>query len=378
MRKFAFLVLCLLTFYLAGMYRYLTLAILACLELAALPVLFLVSRYLKNHLSVEALQHGGAAVKEASYECGVRVNNTGRLPVGSFRIRIECGYEREGGCEVKYVYGCCGRGETEFCFEISGRHCGLLHLRMERLSAYDYLSLFCSSKKIGEELRIAVFPPERELAIELPSLCNRESRLLQEQIIGQGQESRGEIRQLREYREEDSRRHIHWNQSAKTGQLWVKEYERESEGVLALYLNLNGLEEASAHRLDCFYELLSALILGLLKKTAAVRVSWHNGQRMCTEDVGSAAQCRDILAALYRVFRPAERRVQSGQARSAAEGSTKRSGAAEYRSVLFQEADLRDGFTLNAELGWYWRDSLVFQFSEENLRRQMEGRTFVV
>lgn len=377
MRKFAFLLLCLLTFYLAGMYRYLTLAVLACLELALLPVLFLVSRYQKRHLSVEALQHGGAAVKGASCVCGVRVNNTGKLPVSSFGIRLECGYGREAKREVKHVYGGCERGETVLRFEISGRHCGLLYLRMNRLLVHDYLSLFSASKKLEEEVRIAVFPRERELDVELPSLCNRESRLLQEQITGQGQESRSEIRQLREYREEDSRRHIHWNQSAKTGQLWVKEYERETDGVVSLYLKLDGLEEASAHRRDCFYELLSALLLGLLKKNRAVRVGWHNGGRMCAEDVGNAAQCREILLALYHTLSAAEGPT-GGPSAAKRQSAEERQSPAECMGRLSRESDWWDGFILNGELGWYWGDSLVFQFSEEELERQIERRTYVV
>lgn len=351
MKKFAFLLLCLFTFYLAGMYLSLTLMVLACLELGFLPVLFFMSRYLKRHLTVDALQHGGAAVKGDSYGCAVRVKNTGRLPVSRFGIRLECGYGREERREVKHVYGGCERGETTMSFEVCGRHCGLLYLRMSRLLTYDYLSLFSASKRLEEEVSIAVFPRERELDVELPSLCDRESRLLQEQTVGQGQESRDEIRQLREYREEDSRRYIHWNQTAKTGQLWVKEYERETNGVVFLYLELEGFEEASAHRRDCFYELLSALILGLLKKIKAVRVSWYSGRRMCEEDVGNAAQCRDILLALYR---------------------------AERVGSLSRESDLREGFVLDAKLGWYWRDSLVFQFSEEELERQMEGTSFVI
>ena len=50
-------------------------------------------------------------------------------------------------------------------------------------------------------------------------------------------ESDQEIRQIREYRPGDARRFIHWNQSARTGDLWIKEYERQEEPCAVLLLD---------------------------------------------------------------------------------------------------------------------------------------------
>jgi len=359
MKKLFFIFLGMLTFYLAGMYRYRSLMVLACLEAVFFLILFLLSRYFKRNLSVKVLRHSDSVEKGEPLTCGLRVDNRGKLPVSLFRIRILYGYGRGHRPAVRHIYGGSERGEKTLRFEILGSYCGMMYLNMSRLRTYDYLSLFSSSRKMEEEIRIAVFPRERALGVELPSLCYEEDSLMQEHFAGHGQDAHHEIRQLREYRPEDSRRHIHWKQSARTGQLLVKEYEKEFDYHVRLNLLLEGFPEADDARLDDFYELLSALLLGLLEK-AAVEVCWYDRhqRRLVEMEAACPAQCREVLLALYGM----EARERTGDA----DGE-------------MSEADPgQDGFRLDLDLGWYWNDSLIFRFSREEMDDQIAHRVFVV
>lgn len=241
--------------------------------------------------------------------CGIRVINKGKLPVSRFGVRLRYRYGHGSNGKgifqrkTKMIYGGCDRGESVLHFEISGCYCGRMHLQISGLYAYDYLSLFSSRRKVNEEIEAAVFPKERELYIELPSFSYRENNQSQGLAAGQGVDAHSEIRQLREYRTEDSNRYIHWNQSARTGMLVVKGYEKETDFAVELLLDVAGLGGAKASETDAFYELVSALVLGLLKRAAAVRVHWYDGHKKCLADAGvvNAGQCRDMLLKLYRI-----------------------------------------------------------------------------
>lgn len=74
-----------------------------------------------------------------------------------------------------------------------------------------------------------------------------------------------EVRQIREYRDGDSVRHIYWNQTARRDSLWVKEYEEETKGRAVLFLDLKDGKDKTESALDAFYTLAQALIQGLMR-----------------------------------------------------------------------------------------------------------------
>ena len=366
MKKLNYMILCLITFYLAGMYRYLPLMVLAVLEIAFLAVSYGLSHYFRRNLSVKAMRHSDSVQAMTSLSCGVEVHNTGKLPITRFRIRVLFGYGPGTGQEKKYIYSDSDRGEDILHYEIKGDFCGMMHLYMDRLQVYDYMSLFSASKKLREEVKIAVFPQERALHIELPSLCCQENELLRELVPAGGAEAHSEVRQLREYHVEDSKRYIHWNQSARMERLMVKEYEKESDIRVSLYLELDGIEKTDVERKSCFYELLSAMVLGLLKKAVVVSVLWYDGQNKCLvrKEVSNGDQCKDVLFALYQM----EWFVGNG---------TDKIHTDEIYGV---ERDLFGGcFKLDLELRWYWEEALIYQFSNEKiLYDEISYKTFLV
>lgn len=366
MRRFLFILLAMLTFYLAGVYRYLPLMVLAVMEAAYFMISFFLSRYFRKSLSVEALRHSDCVEKGAQFVCGIRVVNKGKLPVSRFGVRLRYRYGSSGKGifqrKTKIIYSGCDHGESVLHFEISGCYCGRMYLQMDHLYAYDYLSLFSARKKINEEIEAVVFPQERELYIELPSFSYRENNQSQELAAGQGVDAHSEIRQLREYRTEDSNRYIHWNQSARTGTLVVKEYEKETDFAVELLLDVTGLGKAKASETDAFYELVSALVLGLLKRAAAVRVHWYDGRQKCLADarVMNAGQCHDMLLKLYRIDMQEDSNAQEKaelERRFMAQGSA---------------------FRLGMDLCWYWNETLIFRFSREKIEEQITQGTYVI
>lgn len=355
MKKAAFFILVLFTYYWAAMYRSMQLMVLCVAELLLLVILLVLPRVFRRRLSAHFLKHTESAGRNAAAACRIVVQNRGRLPVSRIRLRMRLRYTREKKSVKKKLYGGGERGESVLAFPICPAHCGLLQVRMDRLRAYDYLSLFSAGKRLKEEMKLAVFPGEQALQISIASFGGSDDLAPMEQPVSRPGDSFHEIRQIREYRIGDSKRHIHWNQSAKTDQMWIKEYERDMDFQSDVLIDMAGFSSDDASEWSAFYRLLSALVLGLLKDSASVRVYWQpdGGEEPAYADVADADQCRDLLLALYQ---------------------TEFAGSGEPGSAAFGRCALR----LTGDLSLFKGDTLLRKFSVEGLERELQETGFTI
>lgn len=385
MRKLVYIFVTVLTCYMAGVFRSVPLMALGGVEAVLFAAAFLQSRYLKRHVSAEILRHWESIEKSAWLACKIKMKNTGKLPVSRFQIKLRYGYcweaahagrQKSAGKhsiaveaarpDTKYIDGSCGQGESTVQMEVTGRYCGIMALHIARLRVYDYLSLFSCTRKMDGTVEVAVYPQEKALQLELSSLGEGEEGLLQERISSLGGEAGGEVRQLREYQSGDSSCYIHWNQTARTGQPWVKEYEREADSCIRLFLDMDGMAEADETEADAFYELVSALVLGLLKQTASVLVGWHDGVgRMADMEVGNGEQCRELLLCLYRSWLPGL-------------GDTTQTIWGPEKAWEPENGSLGGILKLDMQLGLYRNDTLLYTFSTDNLEEQITGGKYVL
>ena len=211
MKRAAFLLFVILSFYIAGLYRYPPLLVLSAAALLSLPLLFFLPRHLKRRLLVEPVRRSETARKEEELECELRVRNTGRLPVSRFGLRVSAWYgdgqavRKVSGADgamrpQKYrmvLYGGCDSGESVLRFSILAGHCGLMRISLDRMRVYDYFSLFSAGEKLQEEMTAAVFPAPAELRLVFSSAeAGREEPETVSACAVSG-DSRDEVRQLR-------------------------------------------------------------------------------------------------------------------------------------------------------------------------------------
>ena len=299
MSKFAFIALALLTYYLAGMYLSLPLMIMGIAELIMLPFLFLLPRQLGKNLSAQFVKQSESTTERAETACQIRLHNGGKLPISRCELRFRFSYLHDAKRKTRKLYCSADRGDSDTRLLIRSEYCGLIRITADRMRVYDYLSLFSASKQTDMTMEVAVFPSEQTLHIAMPE-SSYGTEGISEYTVNRPGEANDEIRQIREYRTGDSNRRIHWNQSAKTDKLWIKEYERETDAAACLLIIPAG--EMSAKQLSLFYKLLSALVTGLLENIAAVRVCWYDGEKssFVDFDISDSEQCREMLLRLYR------------------------------------------------------------------------------
>ena len=359
MRKVFYILMALVTFYLAGMYRYQALMLVFVMEIAFGVLSFALSRYFRSSLSIEFVRHNDIAEKGMPITCCFKVFNKGMLPINNFCFRFCSGYLQRDTSDA-WISGAGDIGEDIQEVELVFKYCGMMNLNMNKLKVYDYLSLFGASKKLEEKMEIAVFPQEKALYIEMFAFGHQRNNMQSGQTAGRGQDAHNEIRQLREYRAGDNNRYIHWNQSARMDELLVKEYEKESDHPLELLLDMENLAQTALSGQDAFYELLWALVMGFLKiERTVVRVHWYDGRStgLACEEVADANQCRSMLEQLYRlnpdVF-DSEKKAEQ-----------------ERRFMLEGSA-----FKLDSGLCWYWDEMLIYQFSQDKLEGEIAGKIF--
>lgn len=362
MRRGIFLLLILSTFYAAGMYRSLPLLVLSVAECLLLSGMFFLVFYFRKNLTLEVEKKRDAAVVGEVYRCPARIVNTGRLSVGRFFVRGHFRYREKRKGRIRPLYGGGAAGETKVWLKMTFFHCGMVQVKLEKLKVYDYLTLFSCTKPLHQVLELGVFPKERALQIVFISQGEGETPQMPETAVQYTGDSSGEIRQIREYREGDRLRFIHWNVSARTDKLWVREYEKETELFAEIVLDMEGFPKLKQGEADAFYELLSALVLGFLRQTEMVKVFWYDGKTggMAESLVKDVSQCRDMLFRLYQ---------------------TDFSGEDDAFANAFLEefgSGRENLFCLNVNLFFYRGKELLFRFSKKELEKEILEKIFYI
>ena len=166
MKKFAFLALLLLLYYIAGMYGSPALMVLFLTQLFLMAVMLLLSFYLRRHLSADFAEKLVSAEKDRPFAWKLRTDNNGKLPVSRFALRYRiCGQEKEDVCKRK-LYGNSACGENLLTYEDTAGHCGIFNFRARSLKVYDYLALFSRKRTIRAEMKVVVFPKKYEMKLE--------------------------------------------------------------------------------------------------------------------------------------------------------------------------------------------------------------------
>ncbi|MCM1183065.1 MAG: DUF58 domain-containing protein [Roseburia sp.] len=367
MKKLLFFVLIAASYYIAGMYRQLPLMIFTLMEWLLLLSLILLSRCLRQKLTLSVPAQSDEAEKGCTKKCLIRITRAGKLPLKKVCIQMKL-YDDTGALlERKRVCGALnapsGMMELSFC----PSHCGMMRIQICKISVYDYLSLFSASKSIPLELPVTVLPRSRALTVS-PSLGEAAADRPEELPLPSdrkhfGNESR-DIRQIREYRTGDMLRYVHWNQSAKTGKLWFKEFEPEDEPFFELLLDLMLPEDWQRERQDGFYELAAALVLGLLQSGHRVRVCWYSGKisDFIIVLVTGIPEYRGMMRQLYQSGFVAE----TNAVQTAYENRQSRSGGRLLKCNLRLEC-----YDVTGRYG----EELRHQFTYENLEQELSGNS---
>ena len=298
MKKLLLVLFSISAWYLAAMYHLFSLLVWALAGLILLLSMLAVSLYLKRKIRIGFSARKGVFYKGLRSEYPLEVKNSGLLPG---RIRLRLGLSYPGGAERKEELSLlvCA-GEEKRAAGLCAPWCGPLTVSLKRARIFDFFSLFSLKTGMKEMMEAAVLPVPK--AMKLSFLPDSGTRSGEEDSVKDLGNGGGEIRQIREYVPGDSSRQIHWKLTARTDAIWMKEREEQREGENFLYLDLFSEKERSRQELDGFYEVLSALVTGIIQNRRWVHVMWEEGDgRREGCDVENVEELEELLLKLYLI-----------------------------------------------------------------------------
>lgn len=297
MKRFFFILFIFLIWYMAAMYRIPSLMALSVAQLFLLLLLFLMTRYFRNNFQAGFCRKKETVRKKDRISVQIWTENRSILPLGKYRLQFYSSYEKSRkGKSFPYDGSIDSKKREEEELQLEAKWCGKLYISLEQKQVYDYLSLFHSRVKENQEAEIAVLP---------------------------------------------------------SSQL-VKEFQKEEEEGVSLYLDFSGEKEPGPEEMSAFYQILSAFLLGVLKEKAAVRVKWTDAQkRSLYRRVTTEEACMDLLLLLY-----------------------------DREEILFIKRpsgkNFMEDFTLNLNREIYYKEQCIHRFSLENCERELKETKIIL
>ena len=236
------------------------------------PISFFLGKYSIKRLAVKQRLADGLIYKGGHTEHVIKVRNRSFLPVSgigfSFAPNEAVAMEYSGEAELDLRPA----GTNELRIKITGRLRGFYAIGAVAAEAYDILRLFKMKKKMTDAIDIAIYPrliETDELRLS-PSLISREQARYDFSM-----EDYEEISDVRQYRESDSIKKIHWKLSAKFQDWIVKNYQTNAWDATTV---IPDRSSAGAEAEDRIIEIAVSIGYGILKRHKSVSLIYENGR----------------------------------------------------------------------------------------------------
>ena len=183
----------------------------------------------------------------------------------------KCGKRRFCGVAVP-------QGEETAWLVFGTDRCGKTQLSVDAVKVYDFLGIFFRRIKVRKTAQVKVMPELKLMPLEI----TRRTREFQADAQEFSQERRGddpsEIYQIREYRERDSLKDIHWKLSAREEELMGKERSFPLGCVVLIYIDVpKGGQTASGF--SKMLETVASLSITLVSEKCIHMAAWYEEKR---------------------------------------------------------------------------------------------------
>lgn len=243
----------------------------------------------------------GIGVKDTPFAVEVGLENAGLLPAPEVRVEVWCRDEYTGRTEgLSGAAMLDSRGQATLRFTLDCAHCGRLSFRLGRVQVWDHLGVFAAKcRTAGGVQQVSVLPPVPGGGETLSGGQAWQSG------EGEGLSRRpgddpGDTYDIREFREGDAVRRIHWKLSAKTDELMVRDFGRPMERTTLVLLDLRAEERPDRAAWDRFLERVAQVSAGLLAGGFAHEVIWYQpeGAGRCAMSVSNERELQWMLCPL--------------------------------------------------------------------------------
>ena len=252
---------------------------------------YAVAAWLLTHFGGRSLtagfQGGDMVSKGETMSIRMKINNRGKVPVfwcaGNIRAQnLLTGEEQQ----IPQAFSMLPGAEREFAFDLTDQYCGKVQLSLDDLTVCDPLQLFVASAAAGmaegaaRQPAACYFAPQphgAQIPEEFLDSYNMESYQYSQYEKGNDP---GEVFGVREYREGDSLKQIHWKLTAKLDEVTVKipSFPIENNILVILDNLLDPDAEVPPARRSALVELLYSMSEALLERSIPHSIGWYDNE----------------------------------------------------------------------------------------------------
>ena len=243
------------------------------LEIALFTGVRIQSRYIEKTMNPPASE----VLRKQEIPLEMHLKNQSIFPVSELRGEVKCRDEWSG--KVYRFRGTSlldGKDETTLRFVIEAHHYGVLSVWAERVEILDPLGVNYVSSRFPKQVWEVVVLPSLTVIQDQPADSNAAKRPveLDGTTSGRGEDTSAAY-ELRTYREGEPLRNVHWKVSAKTDELMVKDFEKSTESMALVFLDLNHGGKAYGQRdWDSFLEVVASFAASELHAGNHFEIRW--------------------------------------------------------------------------------------------------------
>lgn len=164
------------------------------------------------------------------------------------------------------------------------QHYGVVGISIDKIKIYDYLKLFAFKIPFKYENEIYILPQNNSSVMDMSSLKTDDDEGIGDMIAASFDNARENVIELREYRQGDHIKNIHWKLSARMDELMVKEYDTLISTKLLLFIDGINTDDR-----DCWIERIFFICRSLGQEVMEYDIGWICGGKHIKYTIGSAS-----------------------------------------------------------------------------------------
>lgn len=193
-------------------------------------------------------------------------------------------------------------------FQFAAMHCGKLRISVKKCRIADYFHLFsCSVRKCTAAEGIVV-PSEQAGSLSMPNLQRSEMEDSVNYDPNRPGDDNTELFGIREFRDTDNPKRIHWKRSSREETLFVKEYSRPLEKQCAIWIDQTQTKamQITGAKVDAQMEAAHALACILMRQQVPVVLFWNTEQGTQHQTIETPEQLQRCMVQVLESPAPTE------------------------------------------------------------------------
>ena len=307
-RKLIYLLLILLSSYIALMYEGGVPGVILALELLLPLLLFAVSWYLKASIRVGIGEGDRVADCNEKVRVSLKVTNKGILPVTNISVLASVTNlldDEEERYDVNLRVP--AKSSVTVPFTFRSTFCGVVRLDSLEYRVYDYLRLFVRKKKVAGKAEVVILPKLMDLQVAVTDLSRSFDSESDEYDKHRSGDDPSEIYQIREFRQGDKMSRVHWKMTARVGDMMVKELSLPVSNTIGIYLDLR---YSDIEEIQSVYDLCYSLSAALVFQECPHWIIWYRGGENAGFEehlIRNVEELTETISRLMKIGRRTER-----------------------------------------------------------------------